>query len=217
MTWLSPAYPVGGFSYSSGIEWAVEAGDVTDASTLREWIAAMMVYGSGLSDAIFFVHAYRASASNDGNGLRAVAELAAAFVSSKERFLETTAQGGAFLKATRAIWPCGAIDLLLTEWDGPLAYPVAVGAATAGHAIPLKPALTAFLHAITVNLVSAGVRLVPLGQTEGLHTIAALEPAAAAAAARALASPLEAISVGTFRADIASMRHETQYTRLFRS
>jgi urease accessory protein len=217
MSWLSPAYPVGAFSYSSGIEWAVEIGDIADAETLRRWMVAMMVDGGGFCDAVFFVHAHGASGSQDDAPLHAVAELAAAFAPSKERFLETTAQGRAFLDATRAAWPCASLERLLTVWQGPLAYPVAVGVATAGHGIALQPALAAFLHAVAANLISAGVRLIPLGQTDGLRVLAALEPVLAATAARALACPLDAVGSAAFRADIASMRHETQYTRLFRS
>jgi urease accessory protein len=216
LSWLSPAYPVGAFSYSSGIEWAVEAGDITDAETLRRWLAAVLSDGGGFCDAVFFVHAHHALEGGDA-ALRAVAELAAAFAPSKERFLETTAQGRAFLDATRAAWPCAALERLLKVWDGPLAYPVAVGVAAAGHGIAPDPALAAFLHAVAANLVSAGVRLIPLGQTDGLRVLAALEPILAATAARALACTLDAVGGAAFRADIASMRHETQYTRLFRS
>ena len=217
MSWLSPAYPVGAFSYSSGIEWSVEAGDIIDADTLRHWLVVMLEHGGSFCDAVFFVHAHQAAGGDDDAALRAVAEFAAAFAPSKERFLETTAQGRAFLDATRAAWPCAALERLLAVWEGPLAYPVAVGVATAGHGIPLEPALAAFLHAVAANLVSAGVRLIPLGQTDGLRVLAALEPLLAATAARALACPLDAIGSAAFRVEIASMRHETQYTRLFRS
>jgi urease accessory protein len=217
MSWLSPAYPVGAFSYSSGIEWAVEAGDITDAETLRSWLATTLSDGSGFCDAVFFVHAYRATGGDDDAALRAIAELAAAFAPSKERFLETTAQGRAFIDATRAAWPCAALERVRTVWDGPLAFPVAVAVATFGHGIAAEPALTAFLHAVTANLVSAGVRLIPLGQTDGLRVLARLEPVIAAVATDALCCPLEEIGGAAFRADIASMRHETQYTRLFRS
>ena len=149
--------------------------------------------------------------------LRAVAELAAAFVPSRERHLETTAQGRAYVEATRAAWPCAALDKLAQVWDGPIAYPVAVGVAAAGHGIDVGPALSAYLHAVTANLISAGVRLIPLGQTEGQRLLASLEPVVAANATRALTTPLDQIGGAAFRADIASMRHETQYTRLFRS
>ncbi len=217
MAWLSPAYPIGAFSYSSGIEWAVEAGDIKDAETLRQWLAAAMADGGGFADAVFLVHAFRAVAAADDAALRTVAELAAAFVPSKERFLETTAQGRAFLDVTRAAWPCPALDRLAAAWDGPVALPVAVGTTCAGHGIACAPSLNAFLHAMAANWISAGVRLIPLGQTDGQRVLAALEKVVAATAARALATPLDEAGTCTLRADLASMRHEAQYTRLFRS
>jgi urease accessory protein len=215
MAWLSPSYPVGAFSYSSGIEWAVEVGDIRDAATLKDWLAVMMERGSGICDAIFLVHAHRAA--QDGKALHDVAELAAAFAPSKERHLETTAQGRAFIEATRAAWPCETLDLLTKSWDGSIAYPVAVGVTAAGHGIAVEPALYAFLHAVAANWISAGVRLVPLGQTDGQRVLAALETVIEATAQRALKSLLDNLGSATFRADLASMRHETQYTRLFRS
>jgi len=217
MAWLSPSYPVGAFSYSSGIGWAVEAGDIGDAESLQRWLATVVGEGSGFCDAAFFVHAYRSLAEPDNAALRAIAELAAAFAPSKERHLETTAQGAAFVEATRAAWPCTALDRLKEAWNGPVAYPVAVGVAAAGHGIAFEAALGAFLHAITANLISAGVRLVPLGQTDGQRVLAALEPVVAATAQRALGTPLDEVGSAAFRADLASLRHETQYTRLFRS
>jgi urease accessory protein len=215
--WLSPAYPVGSFAFSGGLEWAVEAGDVTDAASLERWLAVILTDGGGFCDAVFFVHAHRAVEQGDDDALVAVAELAAAFAPSKERHLETTAQGGAFLAATRAAWPCAALDRLVAAWPGPCAYPVAVAAAAAGHGIAAAPALAAFLHAFAANLISAGVRLIPLGQTDGQRVLAALEPVIAATAARALATPLDDVGSAAVRADLASLRHETQYTRLFRS
>jgi urease accessory protein len=217
MAWLSPAYPVGAFSYSSGIEWAVEAGDITDAATLRRWLTTTIGNGGAFCDAALLVHAYRTVAVNDDQALKSVADLAAAFAPSKERFLETTAQGRAFIDATQAAWPCAALSRLMAMWEGPLTYPVAVGMAAAGHDIPLEDTLTAFLHAVAANLVSAGVRLIPLGQTDGQRVLASLEPVIATAASRALVTTLDDIGGAVFRADIGSMRHERQYTRLFRS
>jgi urease accessory protein len=217
MAWLSPSYPVGAFSYSSGIEWAVEAGDIKDADTLRRWLGVVVEHGGGFCDAVFFIHAYRSLADPDDRALRAVAELASAFAPSKERHLETVAQGAAFIEATRAAWPCDALDRLKAAWSGPVAYPIAVAVTAAGHGIALEPALSAFLHAVTTNLISAGVRLIPLGQTDGQRVLAALEPVVQAAAQRALATPLDEVGSAAFRADLASLRHETQYTRLFRS
>ena len=217
MAWLSPAYPVGAFSYSSGIEWAVEQGDIADAETLKAWLSAMLAQGGGYCDAVLFAHAHRAVAAADDALLRDVAELAAAFAPTKERHLETTAQGNAFIAATRAAWPCAAIDTLKACWDGPVAYPVAVAVAAAGHGVALAPALAAYLQAVIANWVSAGVRLVPLGQTDGQRVLAALEPVVAATATRARAASLDDLGSAAFRADLGSARHETQYTRLFRS
>jgi urease accessory protein len=214
MAWLSPAYPVGAFSYSSGIEWAVETGDIVNAETLKDWLATMLTDGGGFCDAVLFAHAHRA---HDDPALRDIAELAAALAPSKERHLETTAQGNAFVETTRATWPCAALDRFKAAWDGPIAYPVAVAVAAAGHDVSLGAALAAFLQALVANWVSAGVRLVPLGQTDGQRVVAALEPVVAATAQRALVTSLDDMGASAFRADLASLRHETQYTRLFRS
>jgi urease accessory protein len=217
LAWLSPAFPVGAFSYSSGIEWAVEAGDIKDADTLTAWLAVMLAEGGGFCDAVLFAHAHRAAAGVDDTVLRAVAELAAAFAPSKERHLETTAQGNAFVAAVRAAWPCTAIERLQACWDGAVAYPVAVAVTAAGHGIAIEPALAAYLQALAANWVSAGVRLIPLGQSDGQRVLAALEPVVAATAPRAMKAALDDIGSSAFRADLASARHETQYTRLFRS
>ena len=217
MAWLSPAYPVGAFAYSSGLEWAIEAGDVTSAEALHGWLATLLADGAGFCDAVMFAHAYRAAEAGNDIALAKVAELAAALAPSRERFLETTAQGRAFLNATQAAWPCAALDRLAMLSSDVLAYPVVVGVAAAGHSLPLGQALAAYLQALTANWVSAAVRLIPLGQTDGQRAIAALEQAIGATAQRALAASLDDIGGGVFRADIASMRHETQYTRLFRS
>jgi urease accessory protein len=217
MAWLSPAFPVGAFSYSSGIEWAVEAGDIKDAETLRGWLAVMIGRGGGFCDAVFFAYAHRAAVAEDDAALRAVAELAAVFAPSKERQLESTAQGNAFVEAIRAAWGCDAIERFKRNWDGPAAYPIAVAVAASGHSIALEPSLLAYLQAIAANWVSAGVRLIPLGQSNGQRVLAALEPVVAATARRALVAGLDDIGSSAFRADLASARHETQYTRLFRS
>ena len=214
MAWLSPAYPVGAFAYSSGIEWAVEAGDISDAETLRDWLTVMLAGGAGYCDGVLLAHAWRAvRAAGD---LRAVAELAAAFAPTRERFLETTAQGNAFVEASRASWPCAALEQLMQS-GCPIAYPVAVGVAAAGHGIPLEQALPAYLQALLSNWTSAGIRLVPLGQTDGQRILAALEAAVVSTAKRALRASLDDMGSFAFRADLATARHETQYTRLFRS
>jgi urease accessory protein len=217
MTWLSPAFPVGAFSYSSGIEWAVEAGDIGDAVSLTNWLAAMLTEGSGFCDSVFLAHAHRAASSCDAAALRDLAELAAAFVPSRERRLETSAQGRAFIDIARAAWNCGGLERMIAHCDGPIVYPVAVGLISAAHAIPLAPTMHAFLHALASNWISAGARLVPLGQTDSQRVLAVLEPAVVATAGRALDASLDDLGSASFRADLASLRHETQYTRLFRS
>jgi urease accessory protein len=217
MTWLSPAFPVGAFSYSSGIEWAVEAGDIADADSLRHWLGAMLAEGSGFCDGVFLAQAHRAASSRDHGELRDIAELAAAFVPSRERHLETSAQGRAFIEIARAAWNCDLLEQTIACCEGAIVYPVAVGVVSAAHAVPLAPTMHAFLHALTSNWISAGARLVPLGQTDSQRVLALLEPAVAATAARALDASLDDLGSATFRADLAGMRHESQYTRLFRS
>jgi urease accessory protein len=217
MTWLSPAFPVGAFSYSSGIEWAVEAGDIVDAASLKDWLAAMLADGPGYCDGVFLAHAHRAASRRDDATLRDVAELAAAFVPSRERQLETSAQGRAFIDIARSAWNCDGLEPMIAACDGMIVYPVAVGLVSAAHAIPLAPSLHAFFHALTSNWISAGARLVPLGQTDSQRVLAQLEPVVVATAQRALQATLDDLGSATFRADLAGMRHETQYTRLFRS
>ena len=217
MTWLSPAFPVGAFSYSSGIEWAVEAGDIVDAASLRDWLASMLADGAGFCDGVLLCHAHRAASSHDEAGLRNTAELAAAFVASRERQLETSTQGRAFIEIARTAWNCDGLDAMISCCDGAIVYPVAVGLVSAAHAIPLAPTMHAFLHALTSNWISAGARLVPLGQTDSQRVLALLEPIVVATGQRALDASLDDLGSATFRADLAGMRHETQYTRLFRS
>ena len=217
MTWLSPSFPVGAFSYSSGIEWAVEAGDIRDAASLRQWLGAMLTDGAGLCDSIFLAQVHRAASSGDEAALAQLAELASAFAPSRERHLETTAQGRAFIEIARAAWHNAQLDRLIDTCKSASVYPVAVGLVSAAHGIPVAPTVHAFLHAVASNWISAGVRLVPLGQTDSQRLLAELEPVVADTAKRALAASLDGLGSATFRADLASMRHEAQYTRLFRS
>lgn len=218
LAWLSPGFPVGAYSYSHGLEWAIEDGSVSDALTLRDWLEGIVRHGAGWTDAVLFVHAHRAAAAGKTAGLHEVAELAAAFQPSRERHLEATAQGAAFAAAVSAAWPCDRFTRLTAAVDAPLTYPVAVAIAAAAHDIPAAPALTATLQAFVANLVSAGVRAIPIGQTDGQRIIAAFgETVGAITAAAALNTPLDALGGAALRADIASMKHETQHTRLFRS
>jgi urease accessory protein len=217
MSWLTPAYPTGAFSYSHGLEYAVAERLVRDRETLVDWVATAVASGAGKSDGALLTAAWRAAAADDRDALDAAAELAAAWRGTAETALESCAQGAAFLAVTRAAWPHPLLDALALRHRGELALPVAVGAAAAAQQVPLAPTLTAYLHAFAGNLVSAGLRLIPLGQSDGQRAIAALEAVVAATAAHVLKTPLERIGTAAPLIDCCSMRHETQYTRLFRS
>jgi urease accessory protein len=215
--WLSPAFPVGSFAYSHGLEWALEAGDVADAASLNEWLADLAVFGAPRSDAVLFAVAHRAAAAADWRTLNQVNELAVALAGSAERRLETTAQGAAFRLAARAAWGCEALERLPEREGDAVAYPVAVAAATAGHGMALERALPAFVIAVFANLVSAAVRLGVVGQTDGQKTLAEILPLLEKTANQAAGATLDDLGAAAFRSDIAAMRHETQYSRLFRS
>ena len=217
LVWLSPSFPVGAFAYSHGLEWAVEAGDISNAATCEAWISDLLVHGSGYNDAIIMAAAYRAVTIRDSAALGVVAELAVAMQPSSERHLEAIAQGNAFLTAARAAWEVPSLAFLKSAWDGDVAYPVAVGALSAGHDIPLSTTLDAFLLAFSATLVSAAVCLGPIGQTDAQRILAALMPTIRKTAILASTSTLDDLGSAAFRSDLASLRHETQYTRLFRS
>lgn len=210
LAWLSPAFPTGAFAYSHGIEWAVETGDVHDEATTFSWLSDILTHGAGRTDAILCRHAYRAA--SDPEALTAVAEFAAACAPARERRLETSGQGAAFVRAA-APWASPVLAAL----DGPVPYPVAVGALAGWHAVGEESATLGLLQAFAANLISAAVRLVPLGQSAGLRILAKLEPEITAVAARTRSQTLDEVGGCAFRSDISAMRHETQYTRLFRS
>jgi urease accessory protein len=205
LAWLSPAFPTGGFAYSHGLEWAVEAGDISDADMLRDWLADVIAHGSVRSDTILLRHAHRNA--NDPTALREIAALGLAATPSRERRDEALNQGRAFVLAV-APWAQVANDM---------PYAVAVGAAAAGKGVPEDDTAAAYMQAFVTNLISAAVRLVPLGQTAGLRVLAALEPVILATAEATKTASLDDLGGCTFRSDLAAMRHETQYTRLFRS
>lgn len=217
LAWLSPAFPVGSFAYSHGIEWAYEAGDVTGAASAEQWIGDLLACGGPWSDAVLLAAAHRATGAKEHDALREICAFAAALAPSRERKLETMAQGEAFMSAVGAAWPNKALEKIIGATGREVAYPVAVGVAAAAHGIPLRVTLEAYLLAVVSNLVSAAVRLIPLGQTDGTKIVAKLTPLVRDMAARAEQSSLEDVGGAAIRSDIASMKHETQYTRLFRS
>jgi urease accessory protein len=219
LAWLSPSFPVGGFSYSHGLEWAIEDGTVSDAGRLQAWLADILRHGAGWSDAVILFHAHRAATAGNTAAAVEINTLAVALQPSKERRLETTAQGRAFLSTVVATWANDRLARLAEIFpdNAEIAYPVAVALAAAAHDVPPGLAVTAYLGAFVANLVSAAVRSVPLGQTEGQRVVAALSPLAETLADNAASAPLDRLGGSAWRADIASMKHETQYTRLFRS
>lgn len=207
LAWLSPGFPTGAYAYSHGLEWAIDAGDISDGDTLRPWLTDILTNGSGRNDAILLRHARRAA--HDPAALQQLAEHAAAVAPCRERRGETLDQGTAFLRAARA-WDCPKLP-------NPVAYPVAVGALAGWHGIDEHLTASAYLQAFATNLISAAVRLVPLGQTTGLQVLAAIEPTILHVTHETATATLDDIGGCAFRADLAAMRHETQYTRLFRS
>jgi urease accessory protein len=207
LAWLSPAFPTGAFAYSHGLEWAVEAGDIKDGDSLLHWLTDVLAHGSGRSDTILLRHAHRAAA--DPVALREIVALATACAPARERRDEALNQGRAFQLAV-APWTTIALPD-----DAP--YSVAVGAAAGERGIPEDDTAVAYLQAFATNLISAAVRLVPLGQTAGLHVLAALEPVILATADETKRATLDDVGGCAFRSDLAAMRHEIQYTRLFRS
>lgn len=221
LSWMSPAWPIGAFAHSSGLEYAVECGWLTDAASTEAWIGEMIARGAIATDSILFVHAHRAASALDGERLIEIAELAAATATSAERRIEASAQGAAFRRIARATASAPALDLLDDVEDAALNYAVIAAATMAGHGIALRPALTAFLHGAAANLVSAAQRLVPLGQTDGQRILRALRGPVAETVDHATQSgdgdPFASLASATLVADLACMAHETQYTRLFRT
>ncbi|WP_292169887.1 urease accessory protein UreF [Mesorhizobium sp.] len=210
MAWLSPAFPVGGFSYSHGLERAVLDGFVADRQSLAAWLEALVEMGSGWNDAVLFAESWRrASEVGDLGEIAAVAE---ALAGSRERHAETMLQGAAFLKAASA-WPSPMLGRLPADCP----YCVAVGAVAGGNGIGLTDALSAFLQAFFSNLVQAAIRLGVVGQVDATSSLAGFEPLALATAARAATSSLDDLGGCAFVSDVMAMRHETQYSRLFRS
>jgi urease accessory protein len=222
MAWLSPGFPVGAYAYSHGLEYAIEESLVRNADQLTAWVAGVLRFGAGRADADLFRAAWQAVDDGDLERLAWAAEMAAALRGTAEMALESRAQGRAFLDTVKAAWPNPGLDAIAEVLNEcPASYAVAVGAVSALSAVPLRSSLIAFLHGTAANLVSAGVRLVPLGQTHGQQTIAALEAVVVQCADDSLARPLSDLGGDLGAAapmvDWASMQHETQYTRLFRS
>jgi urease accessory protein len=218
LAWLSPAYPIGAFSYSHGIETAVEEGFIRDRRSLVAWLQSVLRDGTGRIDGALFAAAWRAADTKNWATLDAIAERAAAWRGTSEMALESRQQGGSFLAITSTAWPHPDLIATRERLGGEIASPVAVALAAALHGIALETALGGYLHAFTANLISAAVRVVPLGQSDGQSALATLEGTVSQTAKAALAvTDLDEVGAATPLLDWCSMRHETQYTRLVRS
>ena len=217
MIWLSPAFPVGAFAYSHGLEWAVENGDIHDLSSACVWMEDLMQHGSGRSDSVAVSLAYRLVKENNAAGLQELCELVAAMQPGAERRLETLMQGQAFETAIKSSWSNESFVALSQCGISDLPYPVVFGLTCACHDVPLTEALRAFGLAFISNLVSALIRLGPLGQTAGQQVLARLLPLIENIAAAVEHADWDELGGSAFYSDLSSMRHETQYTRLFRS
>ena len=244
LAWLSPGFPAGAFAYSHGLEAAAASGAVHDRASLEAWVAAIVASGSGRVDADILRDAYRAAQAGDQMALDAANRRGVAYRATAELALEAAQQGQAFLATCRAAWPdkkpsplaggrgkgeedCSdAAEFPLIQSLSPgggegeepnVCHPAAFGAAAARAGIAVEDALVGYLQAFAGNLVSAGLRLGIIGQTDGQRILAALEPVVAAAAAASNGRSPDDFGAATFAADLASMAHETQYSRLFRS
>jgi urease accessory protein len=219
-SWLSPAFPTGSYSYSHGLEWAAEAGHVHDRKSLVDWLGADLRYGSGRNEALFFGEAWRCATHDDRSKLFEVTELAGAFRGTSEFALESSQQAAACLATLRQVWPDSMLDWLskiICEHQLRPALAVILGVRSANLGIPAGLALPAFLQSYVASLVTAGVRLIPLGQTDGQLAVAALEEAVLSASTQAKNGTVDDLGSAALMVDLASMAHETQYTRLFRS
>lgn len=218
LTWLSPAYPTGAFSYSHGLETAVEEGAVANREDLIAYVAAALSLGAGAVDGPLLALAWRAAAADDAGQLDDVVELATAWRGTAELALEALQPGAAFAAVTATTWPDPRFAAFVACHPGRLSHAVAFGAAAAWHGVPLRAAAFGWLSTFAANIISAGVRLIPLGQTDGQMATAALMPEVAAATEAACSTQdIEALGSAAPALDLFSMRHETQYTRLFRS
>lgn len=227
LTWFSPSYPIGSFHFSHGIEYAVEWNLIKDAKSLEEWISGIIQFGSGRMDLMMFKLSYDLfTAPNvraDPNRIKKLNRLITisnALKLSPELWQESTKQGDAALKALLKSHPSDNLHFLnlqLKKTDKYPVVPIVFGAACADHRIPLKWALTAYLHSFIFNLITAGVKLIPLGQTAGQNIAASLESVIHKCVNASAKSKINDISGASPMVEWTSVKHENQYTRLFQS
>ena len=208
------------YSYSHGLEWAIDAHQIHDRTSLVDWLDADLRFGSARNDAIVFAEAWRCVAGGDDTRLLEVAELSAASRATAEFALEASQQGASCLATLRDVWRDPTIEALsegLRQRSIQPVLPIVIAVRSAAEGVPVGTALRAFLCALVSNCVAAGVRLIPLGQTDGQRALAGLEDGVLEASERALTASIDDLGSAALMVDFASMLHETQYTRLFRS
>lgn len=201
--WLSPAFPVGGFSYSHGLDWAVGAQEVNDSASFARWLEDCLVFGAGHNDGVLLSLAFRAAIPLEDLG-----NIAAALAASRERWQETLAQGRAFETLSGALSAQSARDLPL---------PLAVGARARALDLPLETVVALYLQNFASNLCTIATRLIPIGQTDGQIVLDALAPVIAEMAQELLNVDVTDLASSVPRGDLAAMRHETQDVRLYQS
>lgn len=206
-TMFSPAFPVGSFAYSAGLERAVADRVVVDGEGLRRWMAALLANGSVHNDAILFAESFKRGVR--GASVGDLHDLALAMAGSAERHGETAGQGAAF-RAAASVWKAE------TE-ETPRAYAVAAGEAAGRTGAPLADALALFLTAWAGNLVQVAIRLSVVGQSGGVAVLAALESTLAETVNMAEGSSPDDLGGCAIVAEIAAMNHETMAMRLFKS
>lgn len=200
--WLSPAFPTGAFAYSHGLERAVECGTVHDTGSLQHWLRGVLEFGAGWQDAVLLAQALAPGADH-----AALDRIARALQPCAERLAETLEQGAAFARTISAITDTP---------QPPRCLPVALGQAASGLLAPTQT-IALFLQSFASNLVTIGVRHVPLGQTEGQALLARLAPGLTVLAERASGAGLEDLASAALGADLAALQHETMTVRIFRT
>jgi urease accessory protein len=203
--WLSPAYPVGAFAYSHGLEQAVREGWISDSESLLYWLQDITRHGSGRSDAIWIRLAHAAETPSALSDLNAQCR---AFAPAIERQREADRQGRAFAKVTADVWSLPLPSMQL---------PIALGAAAKAEALDIDAVITLYLQSFLSNLVAAAQRLMPLGQTDAQRILAELNQTCLEVAQSSDGAALDDIASSAFLSDIAAMRHETLEPRIFQS
>lgn len=212
----SPALPVGAYSYSEGIEALVEAGVVHDQRTLEQWIRQELKYGAIRLEAAVALRAYHAIADDDLSALEDWNNWLSASRETEELRSQSLQMGRSLLHLFLDLHP----DLryqIPSALEHHCNFAIAFGLAAAYWQIDPTSALLGYVQSWATNLINAGIKLIPLGQRAGQQLLVTLQPNLVDAIHAVMELPDEALSSCNWGLAIASMVHETQYSRLFRS